>query len=106
MTRRYVLVKLVCESQVSNQQFDEALSASIQKHFGELGFSRINPKVVRYDVPSSTGIVSCDSTALADLESAITLITRNSENSMTALVLRVSGTIQGLRTRVSHNLFH
>jgi len=106
MTKRYLLVKLVCESQVSNQQFDEALNASVQKYFGEVGFSRINPKVVRYDVPSSTGIVSCDSTALADLESAVSLIAKGSENSMSALVLRVSGTIKGLRTPASRNLFH
>ena len=106
MTKRYALVKIVSDSRVSNQQFDEALKASVRRYFGEIGFSRINPQVVRYDVSSSTGIVSCDREALKDLESAVALITKCSQEDVAAVVLQVSGTIKGLRSRVSRNLFH
>jgi RNase P/RNase MRP subunit POP5 len=92
-----MLVKLVCERKLTDQQFHDALDYSVRRYFGELGFSRIDPKVVRFDEDSSTGIVSCERPSASELESALALITKHAQIPMTALVLRASGTIKGVR---------
>ena len=97
MTRRYMLVKAVYEHKLTDQQFHEALDCSIRKHFGELGFARIDPKIVQFNTDTSTGIVSCDREAAPELESAIALISRHAEIPISVLVLRVSGTIKAIR---------
>jgi RNase P/RNase MRP subunit POP5 len=99
MTRRYVLVKVVSEAKLTDQQFHEALNNSVRTNFGEFGFSRIDPKIIDFDTDSATGIVACERNATSELEAAIALITKYSEIPMTALVLRVSGTVKAIRKR-------
>jgi RNase P/RNase MRP subunit POP5 len=94
-----MLVKLVCERKLTDQQFHDALDYSVRRHFGELGFSRIDPKVIKFDPDSSTGIVSCERSAASELEAAMALITKHAEIPITVLVLRVSGTVKGIRKR-------
>ena len=95
--RRYVLVKAVCQSELMEQQFREALEQSVRTCFGELGSSRMDPKIIRFDVASSTGIVSCEQNAVKELETALALVTEYSRTDLTLLALRVSGTIRGIR---------
>jgi RNase P/RNase MRP subunit POP5 len=97
MTRRYMLVKLVCERKLTDQQFHDALDSSVRRYFGEFGFSRIDPRIIRFDADTSTGIISCERRAASELESAMALITGHAEIPITVLVLRVSGTIKGIR---------
>jgi RNase P/RNase MRP subunit POP5 len=94
-----MLVKLVAEQKLTDQQFHDALEYSVRRYFGELGFSRIDPKIIKFDADSSTGIVSCERSAAAELESAMALITKHAEIPIAVLVLRVSGTIKGIRKR-------
>ena len=100
MTRRYVLFQVVCDFELTDQQFHEALDDSVRRYFGEVGFSRIDPKIVEFDTESSTGIVSCERGAASELESAMTLISKHSEKPLIVLVLRVSGTVKGVRRGV------
>lgn len=94
-----MLVKLVCERKWTDQQFHDALDYSVRKYFGELGFSRIDPKIVKFDTDSSTGIVSCERRGASELQSAMALITNHAQVPITVLVLGVSGTIRGIRKR-------
>jgi len=97
MSRRYVLIKVFCDPRVTDLQFADALDYSVRKYFGEIGFSRINPRVVKFDSNSSVGIVSCERTSVPELQSALALIARHAQIPITVVVLRVSGTIRGLR---------
>ena len=99
MTRRYLLVKLVCERKLTDQQFHDALDSSVRTYFGDLGFSRIDPKIIKFDADSSIGIVSCEKEAVSELGSAVALITKHAQIPITVLVLRVSGTLKGIRKR-------
>jgi len=95
VARRYILVKIVCDRKFTNEQFHDALYDAVTRFFGELGVTRIDPRIVKFDMESSTAIVSCERSATPEFESALTLITGDAEVSMTLLVLRVSGTIKG-----------
>jgi RNase P/RNase MRP subunit POP5 len=95
MARRYLLVKIVCDRKLTNEQFHETLINSTRRYFGELGLSRIDPRMIEFDAVSSRAIVSCEQTATSEFESAMALITRHDETPMSVLVLRVSGTVKG-----------
>ena len=97
MTKRYLLVKAVSDHEVTDEQFREALDNSVRKYLGELGFARIDPRVIRFNPGTSTGIVSCERDGLPELESAMALVTGQAESQLSLLVLRVSGTIKAVR---------
>jgi RNase P/RNase MRP subunit POP5 len=99
MPRRYILVKVVCDRKLTNEQFHEVLNNSTRCYFGEIGLSRIDLKIIRYDAASSTAIVSCEREAKSELESAMAMITRYAETPTSLLVLRVSGTVKGVTGR-------
>ena len=99
MSRRYLLVKVLCGQVLTDQQFHDALDASVRMHFGDIGFSRIDPRIIKSDQGTSTSIVSCERSAVRELEAALALITDCGGPSVAVLVLAVSGTIKGLRKR-------
>ena len=95
MTRRYVSIRAVCEHKLTQEQLHAALYDSVLRYFGEFGYSRIDPKIMRFDADSSTGVISCERKAAPDLESILSLMTEYSGGRLTVLVLGVSGTIKG-----------
>ncbi|HYB85123.1 MAG TPA: Rpp14/Pop5 family protein [archaeon] len=95
MSKRYVLVKVVCDRRLTGEQFHEIIDYATRHYFGELGFSRIDPRLVKFDAESSTAILSCERCSASEFESALTLITSYAADPMTLLVLRVSGTVKG-----------
>ncbi len=99
MTRRYVLTKIVYSRELTDQEFRDALNSSVRTHFGEIGFARIDPKIIRFNQSASTSIVSCERSAIKELESALALMTDSGGITMAVLVIAVSGTIKGLRKR-------
>jgi RNase P/RNase MRP subunit POP5 len=99
MRKRYLLVKAMSERPISAQLFEAALIGSIRRLFGDFGLARIDPKVVRFNTASLEAVVACNSERAEDLQAAIGLISDTPESTITALTLRVSGTIKGLRRK-------
>jgi len=95
MATRYLFVKLICDRMLTNEQFHDALKNSVIRYFGELGVSRIDPRIMKFDDVSSTAIISCNRDATAELLSALALVTDYAETPVCMLVLRVSGTVKG-----------
>ena len=96
MSRRYLLVQVCSRQPVTGDQFAEALATSILKHFGRVGLSRIDPKLIRFDSHASKAIVSCAKNSTDEMQAALALCQiYGSESS--AVSLKVSGTIKGLR---------
>jgi RNase P/RNase MRP subunit POP5 len=99
MARRYLLVKVVSDRPLSSDQFAAALIGSVRRCFGEIGLSRIDPRLVRFNPNRSEAIVACKKDRASELQAAIALTSEASEVSIAPLVLRVSGTIKGLGKR-------
>jgi RNase P/RNase MRP subunit POP5 len=99
MPRRYVLVRVLSKSTLSAEQFEAAFTNSIRLHFGEFGLARIAPRLVRFDSGKSEAIVACNREGTEDLQAAIGLISDIPEAKITAITIRVSGTIKGLRIK-------
>jgi RNase P/RNase MRP subunit POP5 len=97
LAKRYVLVKIVSKSTLPQERFESALTESVRKCFGEFGLARIGPKVIRFDSARSEGVVACNKESVEDLQAAIGLIADQPEGTVTAITMRVSGTLKGLR---------
>lgn len=99
MTKRYILVKVICKRTLSGEQFGSALMDSVRRYFGEFGLARVAPKMIRFDATKSEAIVACNREGTEDLQAAIGLISDAPEAAITAITMRVSGTIKSLRRR-------
>jgi RNase P/RNase MRP subunit POP5 len=101
MPRRYLLVRIMSERTVTEEQFSTALMSAVRRSFGEIGFARIDPKLVRYESDRLLAIVACKPGMVTELEAAVSLISSDGETPIATLVLQVSGTVKGLRVRRS-----
>lgn len=101
MSKRYLLVKIVADKPLSREQFGNAVLDSVRRNFGEIGLSRIDPRLVRYDPDRSSAIIACKRERATELQAAVALISEFSGESFIPLVVRVSGTIKALGKRKS-----
>ena len=97
MSKRYFLVKTISDPPLSGEQFEIALMTSVRRLFGEFGLARIHPRIIRFEETSREAIVASNREGAQDLQTAIGLISNISETTVTAMTIRVSGTIKGLR---------
>jgi RNase P/RNase MRP subunit POP5 len=96
MSKRYFLVRVICERPLSGERFEGALVSSVRRLFGEFGLARIGPKVMRFEATDSEAVIACNKEGAEDLQAAIGLISHHAETTITAITMRVSGTIKGL----------
>jgi len=96
VSRRYLYIKVYCERTVTEEQFSQALWASILKYFGEIGLSHIAPKIISYDSRKSSAVVAFAKDYVTELHAALAFITRVNESDTLMLPLKTSGTIKGL----------
>lgn len=99
MSKRYILIKIISKHVLSTEQFGSALTDSVRRYFGELGLARVGLKVIRFDTSKSEAVIGCNKEGAEDLQAAIGLISDTPETTVTAITIRVSGTIKGLRRR-------
>ena len=99
LTRRYFLLRIVSDTKLTSEQLIELINDSARRNFGELGLSRVNPRIIKFDMSSSTTVVSCEPRATNEFGAALALITGNAEGPVRILVLRISGTIKGASRR-------
>ena len=99
MSRRYLLIKVCSTAAVTGEHFTQALTASILKYFGEVGLSRINPKLIRFDSDESKAIVAYAKDHAGEMQAALALICQIGDSEVSTLPLKASGTIKGLGKR-------
>jgi RNase P/RNase MRP subunit POP5 len=99
MTRRYLRVRIFSSEPVTGEQFLGTLTASLQRYFGEVGLSDVNPRMIRFDTQTSEAIVACQKGREDQLQAALALINHVGRVEVAPLTVRISGTIKGLRRR-------
>ena len=70
--------------------------ASIVKYFGEVGLSRIAPKLIRFDSRRSIIVVAFTKDRVVEMHAALAFIRQIGESEALMLPLKTSGTIKGL----------
>ncbi|HUO42966.1 MAG TPA: Rpp14/Pop5 family protein [Methylomirabilota bacterium] len=96
MSRRYLQITIRSKSSVTEEQFSQALNASIIRYFGEIGLSRIAPKLIRFDSRKSNAVVAFAKDHTVEMQAALAFISQVGESETVMLPLKTSGTIKGL----------
>ncbi|MGD0422708.1 MAG: Rpp14/Pop5 family protein [Candidatus Bathyarchaeia archaeon] len=96
MSRRYVRIKICSPTTVTEEQFAQALTVSIVKYFGEVGLSRIAPKLIRFDSRKSSVVLAFAKDHVVEMQTALAFIRQVGESEALVLPMRTSGTIKGL----------
>lgn len=96
MSRRYVQIKICSTVTVTDEQFAQALTASIVKYFGEVGLSRIAPRLIGFDLRRSTVVVAFAKDHVVEMQAALAFIRQVGDSEALMLPLKTSGTIKGL----------
>ena len=96
MSRRYVLVRIFSTAPVTEEQFAKATTASILTYFGEIGLSRISPKLIRFDSRRSSAVLAVAKDYIVEMQTALALIGQIGETDASILPLKMSGTIKGV----------
>jgi RNase P/RNase MRP subunit POP5 len=91
-----VQIKIWSLVTVTEEQFAQALTASIVKYFGEVGLSRIAPKLIRFDSRRSSVVVAFAKDHMVEMQAALAFIRQVGESEALVLPLKTSGTIKGL----------
>lgn len=102
--RRYLLIKIDCESALNERDFQNALWLSVMRLFGEYGASQTDISMIEYNRDVGYAIVRCQHKALPMVRAAIPTITRVSDKKVVLHVLLTSGTLKALR-RSMQNIF-
>ena len=81
---------------MTEEQFAKATTASILTYFGEIGLSRIAPKLIRFDSRRSSAVLGFAKDYVVEMQAALALIGQIGETDASILPLRMSGTIKGV----------
>ena len=96
MSKRYFMVRVIFDKQLTEQTLIEAMATSITKHFGEVGIASINLRLIRYDPEKAEAVVVCEKATTDQLLTALTFIREIDGAPISLLVVRISGTIKSL----------
>jgi len=102
---RYLLVKILADKAITDRAFSLGLETAAEHLFGHVGLAEISPRVVSYDHERLTALVRCSAEGVQKLRATLALITEIENNRIAMFVLGVSGTIRGLRQRLSIKRF-
>lgn len=96
MIRRYIQIKICSHVTVTEEQITQALTGSIVRTFGEVGLSRIAPRLIRFDSRKSTAVLAFAKDHTVEMQVALAFIRQIGESDALLLPLKTSGTIKGL----------
>ncbi len=72
---------------VTEEQFAQALTVSIVKYFGEVGLSRIAPKLIRFDSRKSSVVLAFAKDHVVEMQAALAFIRQVGESEALAATL-------------------
>ncbi len=96
--KRYILFKVISEEPINYTFLKEAITSSILKFYGELGFSKLSLKFLdeRWNEKEQVGIIQCNNLSVPNIVTALGLVQRIGEARVNIKVLKISGTIKSL----------
>ncbi|HXY83096.1 MAG TPA: Rpp14/Pop5 family protein [Candidatus Saccharimonadales bacterium] len=96
MSKRYFMLRIDSNTQLTEEQLIGVIITSITKHFGEIGIASMNLRLIRYDREAAEAVVACERIMANELLTALALARDVDGISLSLVVIRISGTIKGL----------
>jgi len=94
--RRYLALKLECESLPTEREFMDAVWASVAKLYGEVGASQTSLALINLDIDRKVAIIRVSLAALNLIKASLATITSLTGREATFHVVAVSGTLKAL----------
>ena len=96
---RYISFRVMSEEQIIYSDLEGALWNTLMDFFGELGTSLTSVWLIKnlYDEQEQAGVIRCNHESVQKILTALGLIERLGDTRVIVKVLKVSGTIKGLK---------
>lgn len=96
---RYVAFQIISEEAVVYSDFEAAVWNTMIDFFGELGTSQMSMWLIKnlYDGEKQLGVIRCNHESVPAVLTTLGLVERLGDARVIVKVLKVSGTIKGLR---------
>ncbi len=93
--RRYIHLRFECSRALSESEARDELYNAILSFLGEMGFSKVSPKLVEFN--DNSGILMCSNQELQNVKAALALVSKIKGEDGCIRVLKVSGMINKLQ---------
>ena len=96
---RYISFQVISEEPIVYDDLEQALLNTLIDFYGEYGFSKLSFWIVKnlYDPEKQFGVIKCNNKSVQKVIAGLGLISRLGEARVTIKILKVSGTIRGLK---------
>jgi|YelNatPaOPRAMG01_1025707.scaffolds.fasta_scaffold04323_16 ribonuclease P/MRP protein subunit POP5 len=97
--KRYILFQVISEEPIVYEDLEQAIWNQFLDTFGELGVSRLDMRIIRnlYRPENQTCVISCNHASVQQVIAGLGLLSRLGDSRIIIKILKVSGTIKGLR---------
>jgi len=98
---RYVKFQVISEEPISYPDLEQAIWNTFLDFFGEFGVSKTNLWLMKnlYDGEKQIGVIKCNNKSVPQVIASLGLISRLGDNRVIFKILKVSGTIKGLKLK-------
>jgi RNase P/RNase MRP subunit POP5 len=97
--RRYLGLRIDCDSSLSSYQFLDAVWKAILTLYGEYGASRIGLTLIKYNVEEKSAIIRTVHSEVEKLRAVLATIKEIANKPAAIHVIAVSGTIKALQKK-------
>jgi len=96
---RYISFQVISEEPIVYDDLEPGLQNMLIDFYGEYGFSKLSFWIIKnlYDPEKQFGAIKCNNKSVQQVIAGLGLISRLGEARVTIKILKVSGTIRGLR---------
>jgi ribonuclease P/MRP protein subunit POP5 len=98
--RRYLALKIDSEETLSSREFMNAVWSNVLKLYGEYGASQTGLVLIDYDEEKSFAVVRCAHKTVETVRTAVASITKIGDKPIAVHVLKVSGTLKALYSKL------
>jgi len=96
---RYISFQVISEESITYDDLEQAIWNTMLDFFGELGVSKTSLWIVKnlYDPEKQVGVIRCNNKSVPQVLAGLGLISRLGDIRVTFKILKISGTIRGLK---------
>jgi ribonuclease P/MRP protein subunit POP5 len=96
---RYISFQVISEEPIVYEDLEQAVWNVMIDFFGELGVSKTSVWIIKnlYDPEKQVGVIRCNNKSVPQVVAGLGLISRLGDVRVTFKILKISGTIRGLK---------
>ncbi len=96
---RYIKFQIISEEPITYSDLEAAMWNTALDFYGEEGLAKMSLWIIKnlYDENEQIGIIRCNNKSVLPIVAVLGLIDRLGDNRVIAKILKISGTIKGLR---------